>query len=274
MNLRKINFKDLKIVEHNSRMLYERKKRPPNIDPTLSNRNIVYRKEQDDLKGIEYLRTHNQNKKKLRDNTVVLGSWVIDPPKELLPQDRGKFWAHCINFIGKRYGNVFNAYVHLDEPNAKPHIHVLFCPFEKGTTKFNAKKVLTKSECWSFHRDFERDVGQALGYKITMFNDKDETIKDENDKAFSVKDLKDNHKLIENNKRLQKELSGTKTVIKETLNDLKRDDPVSYKNFTIALDNVMKRKPKLFYRVKNWFSKLFHREKAKVIVKNRDEHIL
>lgn len=259
MNLRKTQMQELKfILGEANRSMYERKKKPPRIDPTLTEKNIVLYKGQDDDKKAQEIIKSCENKKALRPNQVVLACWVIQPNETIQRKDYGKFFAESINFVKDRYGNLFNAYIHQDEPNAVKHIHILFAPYIKGTKILNAKKVLNATECFKFHREFGTYMSEKLGYKVSMLDA--ETIKDEVGNAFTPKDLKDNHKLIENNKRLQKELKETKSVIKETLDILKDNAPTSYKNFNVAMNKVIEKKPNIFYKVKNFFKNLFHRK--------------
>lgn len=258
MNIKKINIRDYKFyVEHDNRLLYERRKRPPKIDGSLTKTNFVLYKDQNDKATFEKMIKLCDNKKKLRDNTVIFGSFIVQVNETIKPKDYGKFFAKSIQFIRERYGAVFNAYAHNDEINYKKHLHVIFPCWEKGTHKFNAKKIITRQDLKTLHTDFEKYMSAQLGYPISMLNNS--SVKDSNGKAFSANDLQNNKKLIANNQRLQKELDDTRILLNKTLDELKQNAPVSYNNFTNALTNVVKNDYKsIFYRVRNWFARFTH----------------
>jgi len=107
MNLRKTQKQEIKfILGEANRSMYENKKHPPRIDPTLSHLNITLFKDQDDKAKIEEIIKNCENKKKLRDNQVILGCWVIQPNDTIREEDYGKFFEESVNFVKNRYGKV------------------------------------------------------------------------------------------------------------------------------------------------------------------------
>lgn len=84
--------------------------------------------------------------KRLQVRTMV--EWVVTLPPDLKPADRDKFIKSTINFVAQRYGakNVIGAYLHLDEPHARPHLHIDFIPAVKEYKKDEEEKKAIMSE--------------------------------------------------------------------------------------------------------------------------------
>lgn len=133
-------------LTHNERRRFEK---TDTIDYSKSNNNICY-----DYAG--NVTTHSnidRYKKRLAEMTVpkrlqlrAMVEWVVTLPPDLKPADRDKFIKSTINFVAQRYGekNVIGAYLHLDEPHARPHLHIDFIPAVKELKKDEEeKKALT-----------------------------------------------------------------------------------------------------------------------------------
>jgi hypothetical protein len=110
-----------------------------------------------------------------RKDVKIMVSWVITRPKDLSDDEAEVFFRECYSFLCDRYGGeeyVISSTVHRDE--STDHIHHAFVPVyedpEKGK-RVNCKKVITKRDLQTFHRDlsahmervFGRDVGVETG---------------------------------------------------------------------------------------------------------------
>ena len=161
-------------------------------DPQLEKDNIYYVNNGDGLIQVrddnhELLkRAYNYQKGLLnklphenRKNLVTLGEWLITCPRSIPKKDRVKFLQASVDFLCERYGtkNVACIALHLDEPNAMPHLHATFVPVdERG--KICARNVLTRKELQHFHPDLERYTSQKLGYEVHILKDEDERTKE------------------------------------------------------------------------------------------------
>lgn len=104
-----------------------------------------------------------------RKDQVILCDWVFTVPKTVnLTHDQEEdLLGHFASFVADRYGeeNFIYGTMHFDETT--PHIHCGFTPVLDG--KFNAKKIVSRSELNSFHKDFYKYLeGQNLEYTITL----------------------------------------------------------------------------------------------------------
>lgn len=75
-----------------------------------------------------------------------------------------RFFESSFNFMADRYGreNVIGGYVHMDEKDARPHMHFAFVPAyhdrEQDVDRLNAKKVVCRTDLRSFHKDLEKHL--------------------------------------------------------------------------------------------------------------------
>ena len=110
-----------------------------------------------------------------RKDVNVLCSVCLTAPKDL-PQDREKeFFAFAFEFLKNRYaGPCVSCWVHLDEPNAKTHMHYAFCPLvydnKKNRFKVNAKSVVCKYDLQTLHHDFEKYINQKMHLSLHILN--------------------------------------------------------------------------------------------------------
>lgn len=197
----------------------------------------------------------------MRDNQVCLGSWVIQIPDEpkLNEEQQKRFFSSCFNFIKGRYKSICKGYVHYDEPNGKPHIHILVLPFENKEGKLNAKKVFNRHDLQTIHKDISTYLTKSLQVPINMLNDK--TIRDENGKALNVKELKDRKIIVNNYREIKKENAIKEKVLSDTFKEIKQEHPKVYEYIQNKIDVNIKRlneKPNKINRIKQFFKKLLH----------------
>ena len=114
-----------------------------------------------------------------RKDVNVMCSWVVTLPQEMngaSESDQKKFFEKTFDFLIDRYGaeNCISAYVHLDE--SQPHMHFAFTPVmfdkEKNVYKFNAKKVCSRHDLQTFHKDLDVTLEKEFGYKTGVLNGK------------------------------------------------------------------------------------------------------
>lgn len=112
-----------------------------------------------------------------RKDVKVLADCVVTLPKDVLEQDRGKFFKETYEFLKDRYGgekNVVSAYVHMDEKT--PHMHFAFVPVawddKRQREKVYAKGVLNKQDFKTLHIDLDNHITKKLGYQVEIMNEK------------------------------------------------------------------------------------------------------
>ena len=113
------------------------------------------------------LLTENIKLKRRDVNTLV--SVVIQTPKDFDSQYNEQFFRAAADFLTQRYGadNAICAPVHMDE--ATPHMHFLFCPIQDG--RFNAKKVVNRTDLSTLHWDMQQHLSQSLGFEVDIMRD-------------------------------------------------------------------------------------------------------
>ena len=143
-----------------------------------------------------------------RKDVNVMCSWVVTLPQEMngaSEDDQKKFFKKTFDFLNDRYGaeNCISAYVHLDE--SQPHMHYAFTPVmfdkEKNVYKFNAKKVCSRHDLQTFHKDLDVALEKEFGYKTGVLNGK-------TDLNLNEQQLKNLSSSLEN---IQKNISEIKT---------------------------------------------------------------
>lgn len=113
-----------------------------------------------------------------RKDLVTLAEWVITCPKDILPNDRVRFLRASMDYVAERYGvqSITCAAMHLDEPNAMPHLHITFVPVD-GKGRICARNVLTRRELQHFHPELEQYVSKKLGYEVHILREPEERTK-------------------------------------------------------------------------------------------------
>ena len=113
-----------------------------------------------------------------RKDLVTMAEWVITCPKDVWPNDRGRFLKASMDYVAERYGveSITCAAMHFDEPNAMPHLHITFVPVD-GKGRICARNVLTRRELQRFHPELEQYVSKKLGYEVHILREPEERTK-------------------------------------------------------------------------------------------------
>lgn len=153
-----------------------------------------------------------RQKRKFRDDQVVMIDLIITQPIELGITYNKDFFDKCISVIDRDYvkqENFLYYSIHNDE-KGQPHLHYSFMPFvedkKKGGEKLCAKEFLTRDFLKSFHQDMERKTG----YKLTS---EDKNIKNLSMQQYQNK--KDIEKLQKNIQEQEKQIEQLKENQKE-----------------------------------------------------------
>lgn len=181
-----------------------------NIDPSLTHLNYNLAEKWQPLPQKEFIdKRLSQVRVQKRKDVNVMCSWVLTAPKSLNKKEYKRFFKAGYRFMERRYGrdNVISAYVHMDEPNSKPHMHFAFVPvlhdLEKGIDRLCAKKVVNRQDLKSFHNDLEAYISHSLGHGVEILN---EATKDGNKSIMELKRL--SHKELMD-KMLEQDLAIT-----------------------------------------------------------------
>lgn len=180
---------------HNMLCHYDRtaKNSRENIDPSLTHLNYNLAEKWQPLPQKEFIdKRLSQVRVQKRKDVNVMCSWVLTVPKSLKPKEYERFFKAGYRFMERRYGrdNVISAYVHMDEPSAKPHMHFAFVPVlhdvEKGIDRLCAKKVVSRQDLKSFHNELEAYISHSLGHGVEILN---EATKEGNKSIIELKRL-------------------------------------------------------------------------------------
>lgn len=113
-----------------------------------------------------------------RKDLVTMAEWIVTCPQSVPTSDRIKFLKASMDCISERYGveSITAAAMHLDEPNAMPHLHITFVPVD-GKGRICARNVLTRRELQRFHPQLEQYVSAKLGYDVHILREPEERTK-------------------------------------------------------------------------------------------------
>ncbi len=161
-----------------------------NVDQSLSSQNMSWVSSEEKLPvEAEYENRLKRFKVQNRSDVNTLASWVVTLPNDMDVSDRQemkRFFSETTSFIMKRYPkSVLAGYVHMDEPNARPHVHVLMVPVVEerkknketqkkeptGRWKVSAKELFTKSDLKTFHTDLSQHLKIKLGREVAVLRD-------------------------------------------------------------------------------------------------------
>ncbi len=136
-----------------------------NIDKDLTKYNYNLAPCHEGQSDYEFLKKRLSEVKHInRADINVMADWVVTLPKDY-KDDEEKFFQTMYKGLASRYGeqNVISAWVHKDEPQAKPHMHFCFMPVhrdydkdEQEIDRLNAKKVLSRTELTRIHGEMEK----------------------------------------------------------------------------------------------------------------------
>lgn len=154
----------------------------PNVDRTLTdqNRNLtvscikrddgLFELKYHSISGEEVEQRYIERMKNVRSmkraDVKSLVSLVVTAPEGLTEEQSQLFLRRCVGYAATRFGekNVIAGCIHLDEPGARPHVHVLMTPVieaEKKGERFEklcCKKFLIREDYTQLHTNLERFV--------------------------------------------------------------------------------------------------------------------
>ena len=148
------------------------------IDVTRTHLNYNLAEEDQKMKQQDFINKRIKDLKCMnRKDVNVMITWVVTLPQEMngkSDEEKERFFRKSYNFLKNRYGaeNVISAYVHMDE--GQPHMHFAFTPVmydqKKGRYKFDAKRVGSRQDLQTFHKDFDKHLEREMGYKTGVIN--------------------------------------------------------------------------------------------------------
>lgn len=217
------------LIEHYLRdeKIYKTQK---HINPDLSGQN--YMLGNSELYGMEkYKQIINTPGLKIhkRQDVITLVDVIVSLPKpEYFPQEREReFFEISHKFLTDIFGKsceefVVSSVVHKDEENSQPHLHYSFCPIitdEKGNLKMCAKTVITRKMLRSLHKEADKVFYDYFGFDVGIING---ATKEGNLTIPQLKEqTKKYNKLVETNKKLEKENEQLKMELAENMHNLK-----------------------------------------------------
>lgn len=180
------------ILTHNENSDVRKKLKNVDAEKTKFNYNLAPEREET---ALEYwAKRFDESKHSNQKKTAVMSDIVITQPKEVKNENSEVFFKASYNFLKERYGeeNIISAWVHLDEPNAQPHLHFCMLPINKDL-RCSARGVFSKEELQSVHIDLQEHLNKELNFSVSVLNGstangnrtieqlKAETLKREND---------------------------------------------------------------------------------------------
>lgn len=108
-------------------------------------------------------------KRKPRKDAVRMCDCVLTMPRSLDPARRDEFFRSAYGFLAHRYGekNVVSAWVHLDEPDAQPHMHFAWVPVTDDG-RLSAKDVCKRADLRTLHTDMQNQLEAELGCPVEV----------------------------------------------------------------------------------------------------------
>lgn len=104
-----------------------------------------------------------------RKDAVKMCDCILTKPQSLHPAYTTAFFKKAYNFLANRYGaeNVISAWVHMDEPNAQPHMHFAWVPVTKDG-RLSAKEVVNRLDLQTLHADMQEYIERELGRSVEI----------------------------------------------------------------------------------------------------------
>lgn len=156
------------VLKHNARVWEGRGFTREHIDNSKLSLDWCPGIERDDPEGFVASRIESLNlKRKPRENAVRMVEWVCTLPEG--ETDQKAFFRAAYKALAKEYGeqNVIGAWVHCDEPGARPHMHFDFVPVTQDG-RLSAKSLMDRSHLKQIHPRIQREVSEALGHEVHL----------------------------------------------------------------------------------------------------------
>ena len=177
-------------LRHNTRRLPEKR---PSFNSTLSGKNEILYFNGQGVCPISPEAAENTYKKIVqgaelsrRKDLNTLCEWVITLPQNVPPAKENAFFFAAQQFIAERYGtdNIVAAFIHRDEPSARPHIHIDFVPCVVKLAVDEEKKKELRRERDKEIATLKSTASDSM--TISELNKKIRTIKDDCKKSVAA----------------------------------------------------------------------------------------
>ena len=156
------------VLKHNARVWEGRGFTREHIDNSKLSLDWCPGIERDDPEGFAASRIESLDlKRKPRENAVRMVEWVCTLPEG--ETDQKAFFRAAYKALATEYGeqNVIGAWVHCDEPGARPHMHFDFVPVTQDG-RLSAKSLMDRSHLKQIHPRIQREVSEALGHEVHL----------------------------------------------------------------------------------------------------------
>jgi len=147
-----------------------------NIDASLTHKN--YNLVKHNVDPWEFVKQKIDMSKKsggrFNSRSVSCVSCVISLPADF-QGDESLFFKVAKQHLDSVFGaeNCISAWVHYDEPGARPHLHYKATPVlvnDAGVHQFNAKAIVSRSFLRRFHKDLESAMKRVFGRPVGIIN--------------------------------------------------------------------------------------------------------
>lgn len=111
-------------------------------------------------------------KRRPRENAVRMCDCVVTAPPEVSDGELRKFFAAESEALSEMFGaeNLVSAWVHLDEPGARPHMHWAWVPVTDDG-RLSAKEVVSRAALRDLHPALQQAADKALGHHVQVVLD-------------------------------------------------------------------------------------------------------
>lgn len=173
MHVQKYNFKGVHNVLAHYENYFARAKRE-NVDNKLfcKNYNLLSTNERG-FARLKKILVCDKIKKLNRKDVNVMCDVVVSAPENLPKNRQDEFFEFAFEFLRRRYNcPVLSAWVHKDEPRAKPHLHFAFAPIvqKNGQFKFCAKEIVNRQDLKTLHTDFKKFIDKKMNLDLDILN--------------------------------------------------------------------------------------------------------
>lgn len=107
--------------------------------------------------------------RKPRKDAIRMCEWVVTLPQDVKEDESRRFFESAYRTFAGEYGeeNVVGAWVHLDEPGARPHMHFDFVPVTEDG-RLSAKAIMTRSHLRQMHPRVQEAAERDLGHPVSV----------------------------------------------------------------------------------------------------------
>ena len=111
-------------------------------------------------------------RKKPRKNSVMMCDCVITAPSEVSDDELRHFFKAEDAALAKAFGkeNCIGAWVHMDEPGARPHMHWAWVPVTQDG-RLSARDVVSRTALKALHPALQKAADEALGHHVQILLD-------------------------------------------------------------------------------------------------------